>query len=339
MNTGPTTQSSLLRQNKESPERDASQSALYHLSQEVSRLASPVRNSFMETDSVWFVSEEDTQRSLHCSTSLIPQVKNVKSPLKILNLINQQCERLLNQSDDEEQGDSALLISDFGGSNVPLTSKSPEVGGVLYVWCSFQPQPTCQDSSEEVPKFSTENGLPHATPLENDDGAQRSTWRSKRRKQPCPSRSASVQDPDFQGVTFRMDTELDDSKDQCRLLITSKYRYSHNLSRWPLQRSRINCVVGFQCFLVRGSVSSENPPETLKTSKVCASCCTSKTPMWRDAEDGTPLCNACGIRYKKYRVRCINCWHIPKKDGNSVSRCSKCGHFVRLTLAQRRPTL
>lgn len=29
---------------------------------------------------------------------------------------------------------------------------------------------------------------------------------------------------------------------------------------------------------------------------MCASCCTRKTPMWRDAEDGTPLCNACGIR-------------------------------------------
>ncbi len=50
-------------------------------------------------------------------------------------------------------------------------------------------------------------------------------WRSKTpRKQPHPSRSPDIQDPDFQGVTFRMDTELDDSREQCRLLITSKYR-------------------------------------------------------------------------------------------------------------------
>lgn len=50
-------------------------------------------------------------------------------------------------------------------------------------------------------------------------------WRTKTpRKQPHPSRSADIQDPDFQGVTFRMDTELDDSREQCRLLITSKYR-------------------------------------------------------------------------------------------------------------------
>lgn len=51
-------------------------------------------------------------------------------------------------------------------------------------------------------------------------------WRTKTpRKQPHPSRSVDIQDPGFQGVTFRMDTELDDSKEQCRLLITSKYRY------------------------------------------------------------------------------------------------------------------
>lgn len=55
--------------------------------------------------------------------------------------------------------------------------------------------------------------------------SSKSTWRTKtRRKQPNPSRSADILDPDFQGVTFRMDTELDDNKEQCQLLITAKYR-------------------------------------------------------------------------------------------------------------------
>lgn len=50
-------------------------------------------------------------------------------------------------------------------------------------------------------------------------------WRTKTpRKQPHPRRSIDIQDPDFQGVTFRMETQLDDSREQCRLLITSKYR-------------------------------------------------------------------------------------------------------------------
>lgn len=44
------------------------------------------------------------------------------------------------------------------------------------------------------------------------------------RKQAHPSRSVDIQDPGVQGVTFRIDAELDDSREQCRLLITSKYR-------------------------------------------------------------------------------------------------------------------
>lgn len=54
---------------------------------------------------------------------------------------------------------------------------------------------------------------------------QQCSWRTKTpRKQAHPSRSADIQDPNFQGVTFRMDTELDDSREQCRLLVTCKYR-------------------------------------------------------------------------------------------------------------------
>lgn len=50
-------------------------------------------------------------------------------------------------------------------------------------------------------------------------------WRTKTpRKQPRPSRSVDIHDPDLQGVMFRMDPELDDTKEQCRLLITSEYR-------------------------------------------------------------------------------------------------------------------
>lgn len=44
------------------------------------------------------------------------------------------------------------------------------------------------------------------------------------RKQAHPARSADLQDPGLQGVTFSMHTELDHSTDQCRLLITSNYR-------------------------------------------------------------------------------------------------------------------
>lgn len=61
-------------------------------------------------------------------------------------------------------------------------------------------------------------------------------------------------------------------------------------------------------------------------SKTCASCKTKKTPLWRDSEDGTPYCNACGIRFKKYRFRCSVCLYIPRKDEREVSKsCCQCG--------------
>lgn len=69
---------------------------------------------------------------------------------------------------------------------------------------------------------------PELRPVQTEGIAPLSSqqWRTKTpRKQSHPSRSVDIQDPDIQGVTFSMGTELDDSREQCRLLITSKYRY------------------------------------------------------------------------------------------------------------------
>ena len=59
--------------------------------------------------------------------------------------------------------------------------------------------------------------------------------------------------------------------------------------------------------------------------KVCASCKTRKTPLWRDADDGTPYCNACGIRYRKYHYRCPVCLYIPRKEEHNSTSCNNCG--------------
>ncbi len=93
---------------------------------------------------------------------------------------------------------------------------------------------------------------------------------------------------------------------------------------------------------MEGSDSQNNSPETgiemdekcytLKCSqysaktKTCASCDTKKTPLWRDADDGTPYCNACGIRFKKYRIRCPACLYVPRKDEKTADNsCFMCG--------------
>ena len=85
------------------------------------------------------------------------------------------------------------------------------------------------------------------------------------------------------------------------------------------------------------SPTDESRPKQCKTVlkvKVCASCKTKKTPLWRDAEDGTPYCNVCGIRFKKYRICYPTCSYIPRKEekfGNSCCQCgSKLFHYNKL---------
>lgn len=59
--------------------------------------------------------------------------------------------------------------------------------------------------------------------------------------------------------------------------------------------------------------------------KRCESCGTRKTPYWRDGwELGVTLCNACGIRFHKYRKLCENCRCVAKKDEVGRLHCPKC---------------
>ena len=44
-----------------------------------------------------------------------------------------------------------------------------------------------------------------------------------------------------------------------------------------------------------------------RKTKQCACCGCTSTPLWRDMGKDMPLCNACGIRWKKYGVVCDVC--------------------------------
>lgn len=74
-----------------------------------------------------------------------------------------------------------------------------------------------------------------------------------------------------------------------------------------------------------GSSLIKKKDNSIHKGKVCASCKTKKTPLWRDSEDGTPYCNACGIRFKKYRICCPICSYIPRKDEKLGNICCRCG--------------
>ncbi|XP_026122083.1 GATA transcription factor 14-like [Carassius auratus] len=106
-----------------------------------------------------------------------------------------------------------------------------------------------------------------------------------------------------------------------RRLMMCRPLLSEEIQRWRRSRSS---------WTQRSSSEEESDRCGVSQSKMCVSCRTRKTPLWRDAEDGTPLCNACGIRYKKYRVRCQRCWNIPKKDTNTHSSRQRCGEVLKL---------
>ncbi|XP_042780969.1 GATA-type zinc finger protein 1 [Panthera leo] len=128
------------------------------------------------------------------------------------------------------------------------------------------------------------------------------------RKQSKPHRGAERVDPRFEGVTLKFQIKPDSS-----LQILASY------SLTCTSRSQ-----GPSTGPAGGPEANSGGGEALGP-RCCASCRTQRTPLWRDAEDGTPLCNACGIRYKKYGTRCSSCWLVPRKSVQPKKLCGRCG--------------
>ena len=79
---------------------------------------------------------------------------------------------------------------------------------------------------------------------------------------------------------------------------------------------------------------SNNIPQEVKKNirkqtscgeRCCASCGATKTPYWRDAwGENISLCNACGLRYAKFKKRCSSCHYVPRKEDKNGRCCSQC---------------
>ncbi|XP_041618096.1 GATA-type zinc finger protein 1 isoform X3 [Vulpes lagopus] len=122
-------------------------------------------------------------------------------------------------------------------------------------------QPSCSSGSPEAPPAPT--ALPRRRP----------------RKQSKPHQGAEKVDPRFEGVTLKFQIKPDSS-----LQIIPSYSLACGSraqapSTGPAGGPEVNS----------GGGEALGP-------RCCASCRTQRTPLWRDAEDGTPLCNACGTR-------------------------------------------
>lgn len=82
---------------------------------------------------------------------------------------------------------------------------------------------------------------------------------------------------------------------------------------------------GYDSALAAGSQEEQSLGIKNSKRKVCSSCGTRKTPYWRDGwESGILLCNACGIRYQKYKKFCAECCTIARKDEKGRLHCPDC---------------
>ncbi|XP_076975519.1 GATA-type zinc finger protein 1 [Tamandua tetradactyla] len=130
----------------------------------------------------------------------------------------------------------------------------------------------------------------------------------RHRKQLHPCRGTERADPGFEGVTLTFQIKPDSS-----LQILPSYSLTcSSRSLGPVVPTGV-------------PEAHQGSSEEALGPRRCASCKTQTTPLWRDAEDGTPLCNACGIRYKKYGTRCSGCWLVPRKSVQPKRLCGRCG--------------
>lgn len=166
---------------------------------------------------------------------------------------------------------------------------------------------------------------------------------------PSPSPNASVSTSDMSLESPELTTEkeyvrIPDVSTTFKLNKTERYTPLCQRRKRPVDYDKLS-PPAFDCRSPTRDVvecesdSSEEefadpPPKAQKTKqltahrhlKVCASCSSTKSPMWRDTEEGIPLCNACGIRYKRYHCMCSYCRYVPRKDEKTWISCKLCGH-------------
>lgn len=65
--------------------------------------------------------------------------------------------------------------------------------------------------------------------------------------------------------------------------------------------------------------------------KVCCSCQTTQTPIWREVKDhwgegweDVLLCNACGLQWRMCGLRCIDCLYVPRASEKRSKKCTRC---------------
>lgn len=89
-------------------------------------------------------------------------------------------------------------------------------------------------------------------------------------------------------------------------------------------RSNANHSILHNLKAISRRISASGPVE----GRACGSCNVMKTPYWRDGWDQSiMLCNACGLRYQKFKKRCSSCKYVPRKEDGECPRCTQCNNI------------
>jgi hypothetical protein len=103
-----------------------------------------------------------------------------------------------------------------------------------------------------------------------------------------------------------------------RFTVQNQHNSQSNISKGPQPQKAV---------LLSARRMSANGATCLRS---CTSCGASKTPYWRDGWGSeVVLCNACGLRYQKFKKFCLSCKYIPRKEEQQSDQCSQCCHSWR----------
>ncbi|XP_075527971.1 uncharacterized protein LOC142560069 isoform X1 [Dermacentor variabilis] len=219
---------------------------------------------------------------------------------------------------------SLMPLAEAAGHSVRVSVQASPPARATSAESSKQPPAEPAETSPPMPDrpatvADNSNGSPgehcsSAAPISSQSGG--------RRKKAIPRKSPSADDPNFKGAVVHMRLQLVNGMPKLKM-----EHYFNNMQRRGVLRPDYAEISESE-----DDFEYARKEDVEHQDKQCASCATKLTPLWRDAEDGTPLCNACGIRYKKYKVRCTRCWHIPRKNDNTRSDCKECGGTLRFVV-------
>lgn len=86
-----------------------------------------------------------------------------------------------------------------------------------------------------------------------------------------------------------------------------------------------------ETFKARKPAQRSTAPSASRKPKQCACCGCTSTPLWRDMGKEMPLCNACGIRWKKYGIVCDVCQYVPCKQERENKNCKRCSAVLPMS--------